>query len=129
MKSKKSSNRSFGVLFSIVFLIIALWPLIKSENLNDVRIWSLIIAVIFLTLGILKSKILTPFNTAWMKFGILLGRIVAPVILGVLFFLVVTPIGLLLRLFKKDILNLKFDKKSQTYWISRDFKMLFKKQF
>ena len=129
MKTKMSSNRSFGVLLSLVFLIVALWPILKSNNINDVRIWSLFLSATFLILGVLKSKILTPLNIGWIKFGNFLGKIIAPLVLAILFFLVVTPIGLLLKLFKKDILNLNINKKIKTYWITRDFKILFKKQF
>ena len=129
MKSKKSSNRSFGVLFSIVFLLIAFWPVFNSHNFNDIKIWSLIVSSILLILAIIKSKILTPFNIAWIKFGNLLGRIIAPIVLATLYFFVVTPIGLLLKLFKKDILNLSIKKDVKTYWLTRDFKILFKKQF
>ena len=104
---KIGSNRSFGIVFSIVFLIIAIYPLINNDEL---RIWSLIIAIIFLVLGLINSKILTPLNKLWFKFGILLGRIVSPVIMGLIFFLVVTPIALIMRIIGKDLLNLKFNK-------------------
>ena len=113
MINKKSSNRSFGVLFSIVFLLIAFWPVLKTNNINDLKVWGLVISAIFLTLGILKSKILTPLNILWMKLGIFLGKIVSPVVLAILFFLVVTPIGLLLKIFKKDILNLEINSKKK----------------
>jgi len=129
MKSKKSSNKSFGILFSIVFLLIAFWPVLNTHNLNDIKIWSLIVSAILLILAIIKSKILTPFNIAWIKFGNVLGKIIAPIVLATLFFLVVTPIGLLLKLFNKDILNLSIKKDVKTYWLTRDFKILFKKQF
>ena len=112
---KIGSNRSFGIVFSIVFLIIAIYPLINSEEL---RVWSLIIAIIFLVLGLINSKILTPLNKLWFKFGILLGRIVSPVIMGIIFFLVVTPIGLFMRMIGKDLLNLKFNK-DKSYWIEK----------
>ena len=100
---KLGSNRSFGIVFSIVFLLIAIYPLINSDGL---RVWSLIIAIIFLVLGLINSKILTPLNKLWFKFGILLGRIVSPVIMGLIFFLVVTPIALIMRIIGKDLLNL-----------------------
>lgn len=129
MKTKRGSNRSFGVLFSIVFLLIAFWPILESHSLNDVKIWSLIVSLVFLILAIIKSKILTPFNIVWIKFGNFLGKIIAPIILAILFFLVVTPIGLLLRIFNKDILNLRITKNLKTYWLTRDFKILFNKQF
>ena len=112
---KIGSNRSFGIVFSIVFLLIAIYPLINSEEL---RVWSLIIAIIFLVLGLINSKILTPLNKLWFKFGILLGRIVSPVIMGIIFFLVVTPTGLIMRIIGKDLLNLKFNK-DKSYWIEK----------
>ena len=112
---KIGSNRSFGLVFSIVFLIIAIYPLINSEGL---RVWSLIIAIIFLVLGLINSKILTPLNKLWFKFGILLGKILSPVIMAVIFFLVVTPIGLFMRMIGKDLLNLKFNK-NKSYWIKK----------
>ena len=113
---KISSNRSFGIVFFVVFLLIALYPLINGEEL---RIWSLIISIIFLILGLLNSKILTPLNKIWFKFGIILGKIVSPLIMGIIFFLVVTPIGLLMRLLGKDVLNLKYNK-SKSYWIEKN---------
>ena len=112
---KLGSNRSFGIVFSIVFLLIAIYPLINNDGL---RVWSLIIAIIFLVLGLINSKILTPLNKLWFKFGILLGRIVSPVIMGIIFFLVVTPIGLIMRIIGKDLLNLKFNK-DKSYWIEK----------
>ena len=112
---KISSNRSFGVVFFIVFLIIALYPMIKD---GDIRLWSLILSLIFLILGLINSIILTPLNRLWFKFGIFLGKIVSPIILGIIFFLVVTPTGILLRLFGKDVINLKYNK-NNSYWIKK----------
>ena len=112
---KISSNRSFGIVFFIVFLLIATYPLLNNDH---VRIWSLIISIVFLILGLLNSKILLPLNKIWFKFGILLGKIISPLIMGLIFFVVVTPIGLLMRLFNKDLLNLKFNK-SKSYWIEK----------
>ena len=112
---KISSNRSFGIVFFIVFLLIALYPLLKG---NDLRIWSLVISFIFLILGLINSKILTPLNRLWFKFGLLLGRFISPIIMGIIFFVVVTPIGIIMRLLKKDLLNLKYNKK-ETYWIDK----------
>jgi len=112
MKAKIGSNRSFGIVFFIVFLIVALWPL---QNNNDIRIWSLIISLIFLFLGIFNSKLLNPLNILWYKFGIFLGRIISPIIMGLIFFIVVTPIAILLKIFKKDVLSLKKNN-SDTYW-------------
>ena len=112
---KISSNRSFGIVFFIVFLLIALYPLLKD---NDLRIWSLVISFIFLILGLINSKILTPLNRLWFKFGLLLGKFISPLIMGIIFFAVVTPIGIIMRLLKKDLLNLKYNKK-ETYWIDK----------
>ena len=112
---KISSNRSFGIVFFIVFLLIALYPLLKG---NDLRIWSLVVSFVFLVLGLINSKILTPLNRLWFKFGLLLGRFISPLIMGIIFFVVVTPIGIMMRLLKKDLLNLKYNKK-ETYWIDK----------
>ena len=121
-----SSNRSFGIIFFIVFLLITIYPLIKNEEL---RIWSLIIAIIFLILGLLNSKILTPLNKLWFKFGLFLSKIVSPMIMGVIFFLVVTPIAFIIRIIGKDLLNLKFNK-NKTYWIEKTGpKSIMKNQF
>ena len=112
---KISSNRSFGIVFFVVFLLIALYPLIHNE---EIRIWSLIISLIFLILGLINSRILTPLNKLWFKFGILLGKIVSPIIMGIIFFLVVTPIGFIMRILGKDVLNLKFNA-NKSYWIEK----------
>jgi len=112
---KINSNRSFGIVFFVVFILVALYPLIYS---GEIRIWSLVLSLIFLILGLLNSKILTPLNKIWFKFGIILGKIISPIIMGVIFFLVVTPIGLLMRLLGKDLLNLKYNK-NKSYWIEK----------
>ena len=112
---KISSNRSFGIVFFVVFLIIAFYPLINEES---IRIWSLVISLIFLFLGLMNSKLLTPLNKVWFKFGLFLGKIVSPLVMGIVFFLVVTPIGLLMKLLGKDLLNLK-KKNVETYWIEK----------
>ena len=112
---KISSNRSFGIVFFIVFLLIAIYPL---TNGDEIRIWSLIISSIFLILGALNSKILTPFNKLWFKLGIFLGKIVSPLVMGVIFFFVVTPIGLIMRILGKDLLNLKYNS-NKSYWIEK----------
>ena len=123
---KIGSNKSFGIVFFIVFFIIAIYPLL---NHNEIRLWSLIISIIFLILGLLNSKLLTPLNKIWFKFGILLGKIISPLVMGLIFFFVVTPIGILMRILKKDLLNLKFNKKT-TYWIEKnDPKSKMKNQF
>lgn len=116
MKQKEikiSSNKSFGLVFFVIFIIIALWPLLNEGN---IRIWSIIVSIIFLILGLLNSKILTPFNKLWMRLGALLGIIVSPIVMGVVYFGIITPIGLIMKLFGKDVLNLKLDKNKKTYW-------------
>ena len=112
---KIGSNKSFGIVFFIVFFIIALFPLINN---SEIRVWAVIISLIFLILGLINSKILTPLNKVWFKFGIFLGKIISPLIMGIIFFLVVTPIGILMKMLKKDLLNLKFNK-HKSYWIEK----------
>ena len=114
-KYNKSSNKSFGIVFFLFFLIVSLFPLFKNEN---IRVWSLIIAIIFLILGLLNSKVLTPLNKIWFKFGILLGNFVSPIVMGIVFFAIVTPTSLIIRVLGKDLLNLKKSNK-KTYWIKR----------
>ena len=109
------SNRNFGIVFFIVFLLISLYPIINNE---DIRIWSIIIALIFFILGIINSNLLSPLNKIWFKFGLKLGKIISPLIMGLIFFLVVTPIGLIMRLLGKDLLNLKLNK-NKTYWVEK----------
>jgi hypothetical protein len=113
---KISSNRSFGIIFFLVFLLIGLYPLTYD---GDIRIGFVIISLIFLVLGLLNSKILTPLNKLWFRFGIFLGRIISPIIMGIIFFLVVTPTGLIMRVFGKDLLNLKYNK-NKSYWIEKN---------
>tara|TARA_Y100000768_G_C23414380_1_gene423268 strand:- start:88 stop:468 length:381 start_codon:yes stop_codon:yes gene_type:complete len=126
MKIKVSSNRSFGIVFFVVFLIVALWPL---KNNLDIRIWSLIISFIFLILGIFNSKLLSPLNKIWFKFGILLGRIISPIVMGIIFFIVVTPTAIILKIFRKDVLSLK-KSNSNSYWKKKaDYKTSMKNQF
>tara|TARA_A100000164_G_scaffold300769_1_gene275787 strand:+ start:336 stop:716 length:381 start_codon:yes stop_codon:yes gene_type:complete len=123
----KGSNRGFGLLFSLVFFIIGLWPLLKSES---PRVVFLIFSFTFLALGLINSKILTPLNKSWIKFGELLGGIIAPIIMAVVYFAVLTPISLLVRLTGKDLLKIKFSKKKNTYWIKREKNIkTMKKQF
>ena len=123
---KISSNKSFGIVFAIVFFLIALWPIIKSD---DIRIWSLIVSIIFLILGIMNSSILTPLNKIWFRFGIFLGNLIAPVVMGIIFFFVVTPIGLIMRLLGRDLIKLKKNNDS-SYWIEKkDIKSSMRNQF
>ena len=114
--SNKSSNKSFGILFFIVFLGLGLWPITNDDNLN---IYLIIISIIFLILGILDSKLLSPLNSLWIKFGELLGKIIAPVVMAIIYFFILTPISLMVRLFGKDLLGLKLTKQLKTYWIKR----------
>ena len=115
-KTKMSSNRNFGIVFFFVFLIISLWPV---ANDNALRIWSIFLAITFLILGLMNSKLLTPLNILWYKFGMFLGSIVAPIIMGIIFYLVVTPTGFIMKIRNKDLLNMKFDNKKKSYWINR----------
>ena len=116
-KIKISSNRSFGLVFFVVFLIVALWPLKYEE---DIRLWSLVLSIIFFILGVINSKLLTPLNKLWFKFGIFLGSVVSPIVMGIVFFLVVTPTGVFMRLLGKDLLKTIKVKNISTYWIKRD---------
>ena len=112
---KKANNRSFGILFCIVFLLIALWPLISS---NSIRYWALILSITFLIFGAINSKLLSPLKVYWIKLGEILGKIIAPLVMSLVFFIILTPIGLILRIFGKDLLKLKKNKKN-SYWLSR----------
>jgi len=122
----KGSNKSFGFLFFFVFLIISFWP---TFNGNVIDIKFLFLSLIFLILGLMNSKILTPLNNCWIKIGELLGNFVAPIVMGIVFFVIITPIGLVLRILDKDLLRLKFNK-SKSYWIDREENIgTMKKQF
>ena len=122
----KTTNRNFGIVFCIFFLVVALWPILSE---NQIRIWSVTLSILFFVLGIFNSKLLTPLNNIWFKFGIFLGKLISPIVMGFVFFFVIFPTGLFMRLIKKDILNLKFHKKN-TYWISRKIKKTsMKRQF
>ena len=123
---KINSNRSFGVFFAVIFLIVAFWPLL---NVGEVRAWSLLVSFVFLILGLLNSKILTPLNKLWFMFGIFLGNFISPIIMGIIFFFVVSPTGLIMRLFKKDLINLKKNN-NKSYWIEKkSIKSSMKNQF
>ena len=113
---KIGSNRSFGVVFFVFFLAIGFYPLINQKSIS---FWFIGISLIFLILGLLNSSLLTPLNKIWFKFGILLGKIISPLVMGVIFFIVVTPIGILMKIFRKDLLNLKFNNQ-KSYWIAKD---------
>ena len=123
---KISSNRSFGIVFFIFFLIVSIFPLFKDE---DIRIWAVIVAIIFLILGLLNSSVLSPLNKIWFKFGILLGNFISPIIMGLVFFTVLTPTAFIMRAFGKDLLNLKKNNK-KSYWIEKSpIKSKMKDQF
>jgi len=117
IKREISSNKSFGIVFFFVFLIISLWPLLNENPLRD---WSLIIAIVFLILGLMDSKLLDPLNIIWFKFGKLLGLIIAPIVMGIIFFAIVTPTGLIMKLLGNDLLNYKYKNKNKSYWINRE---------
>ncbi|MDC3226193.1 SxtJ family membrane protein [Candidatus Pelagibacter sp.] len=112
---KMSSNKSFGIVFFLVFTIIALYPLLNDQSF---RVWSLIVGFIFLFLGIVNSAILTPLNALWFKLGLFLGKFIAPIVMGIVYFIVVFPTSLLLKLFKKNYLNIKYEKNINSYWIN-----------
>ena len=123
---KISSNRSFGVVFFLFFLILSIFPLFKDE---DIKIWAVIVAIIFLILGLLNSSILYPLNKIWFKFGILLGSVVSPIVMGIIFYAVVTPTSIIMRMLGKDLLNLKKNNK-RSYWIEKSpIKSKMKNQF
>ena len=124
-KIKVSSNKSFGIVFFIFFIAVAFYPLVNNE---EYRLWALIISLVFLILGLINSSVLTPLNLLWFKFGMLLGRIVSPIIMALVFFGVVTPTGLLMKFFQKDLLKLK-KKDNKSYWIERKTKSEMKNQF
>jgi hypothetical protein len=115
-KEKLPSNRNFGLVFFVFFLIIGLWPLLGT---NEIRYWSIFFSVIFFLLGITNSKLLNPLNKIWFNFGILLGKMISPLIMVIIFFLIITPIGVIMRVFGKDILSLKYNKKNKSYWIEK----------
>ena len=126
-KIKISSNKSFGIVFFAFFIIVSVWLFFKN---GEFIIWPIIVAVVFLILGLTNSKLLTPLNKAWNQFGILLGNFIAPIVMGIIFFLVVTPTGLVVRVMGKDLLRLKKNKDKKTYWVNKDdYKTSMKKQF
>tara|TARA_Y100000590_G_scaffold385258_1_gene457237 strand:- start:313 stop:717 length:405 start_codon:yes stop_codon:yes gene_type:complete len=113
---EKGNDRNFGFVFSIFFLVIGLFPLLKG---NDIYLWSLIISILFFSISLFRPQILKIPNKLWFKLGLMLGKIISPIVMGIIFFSTVTPIGLIMRLLKKDILNLKMNKKTKSYWTKR----------
>ena len=122
----KVNNRSFGLLFFGVFFIIGVWPVTYA---GEIRLWSLILSIIFLISGLLDLKFLSPFKKTWIKFGEIIGKIISPIVLASIFFLIITPISLILRIFGKDLLKLKKNKITKTYWILRKNIKSMKRQF
>ena len=114
---KGSSDRSFGIVFTILFVVIGLWPLWSD---GDVRNWSLVLAAFILAITLVRPVLLAPFNRVWMRFGLLLHKITNPIIMGLIFFLAVTPTALIMRAMGKDPLRRKFDQSAPSYWIDRD---------
>ena len=126
MKSQ-SSNKSFGLLFFVVFLILALWPLKNGSNIN---LYFTISSIIFLILGLINSKLLSPLNKSWIKLGEILGMIIAPIVMALVYFVILTPVSFIVRIFGKDLLSLKLLKEKETYWIERKKSLgSMKKQF
>lgn len=123
----KTNNRGFGILFFIVFGLIGLWPLLDKKSPSLIF---LTLAIIFLILGLINSSLLTPLNKYWIRFGELLGKIIAPIVMAVVYFMILTPLSLSIRIFGKDLLNIKFSNKQSSYWIKRNKSLgSMKKQF
>tara|TARA_B110000971_G_C19982850_1_gene488172 strand:- start:276 stop:665 length:390 start_codon:yes stop_codon:yes gene_type:complete len=126
IKITKKNNITFGMLFFILFLVFGLHPIISN---GTIRIWSIIASLVFLIITIIKPNLFSFLNKLWIKFGILLGKIISPIVMGLVFFFVVTPIGIFVKILKKDIMSLKKEKTS-SYWIDREDKLQsMKKQF
>ena len=113
---KISSNKSFGILFFVVFLLFSIWPVFYGES---IRVWSVVLACIFLALGLFKPVFLGPLNKTWVKLGALLGKFIAPIVMAIIYFIILTPIGIFMRLIGKDLLNTKLTKQN-SYWIKRE---------
>ncbi len=125
IKINKKNNITFGILFFSFFLIIGLYPL---KSVGVIRIWSVILSLIFLIITIIRPNLLTFLNRLWIQFGIFLGKVISPIVMGFVFFFVVTPIGVLVRILKKDVMGLK--RGASSYWINREDKLQsMKKQF
>ena len=117
-KVSKKNNITFGILFFVLFLIIGLYPL---KSVGVIRIWSITLSLLFLIITIIKPNLFTYLNRLWIKFGILLGKIISPIVMGLVFFFVVTPIGVLVRILKKDVMG--FKRGASSYWINRENKL------
>ena len=113
---KKTSEKSFGILFFIVFFLVGIWPLLNSDS---IKLWSLAISFTFLIIAFLKQELLKPLNNSWIKLGEMLGKIISPIVMALIFFLILTPLSLIIRIFGKDLLKIKFSK-DNSYWIKRE---------
>jgi hypothetical protein len=121
----KKNNISFGIIFFIFFLIIGLYPLISN---GTIRVWSVLLSSVFLIITFIRPNLFTFLNKFWIQFGVFLGKVISPIVMGLVFFFVVTPIGILVRILKKDVMGLK--RESSSYWINRKDKLQsMKKQF
>ena len=116
-KKKIPTNKNFGITFAIFFLIIGAYT--WANDNKEISITFLVLAVLFLILGLMNSSFLTPLNKFWMKFGFFLSKIVNPIILIIIYYATIFPTGLLLKLLKKDILNLNIDKQKKSYWVNK----------
>jgi hypothetical protein len=112
---KRTSEKSFGILFFVVMFLIGIWPLLNN---NSVRVWALVLSFIFLGIALLKQELLKPLNNLWIKFGDNLGKIISPIVMAIIFFFMITPLSFIIRLFGKDLLKLKISK-NNSYWIKR----------
>ncbi|MGB8274464.1 MAG: SxtJ family membrane protein [Alphaproteobacteria bacterium] len=111
-----SSHRSFGLTISVALVVVGLWPLVHG---GPVRIWALVLAAILAMAAWLRPESLAPFNRLWSRLGLFLGGVVTPVVMGLLFFTVMTPLAFILRALGKDTLGLRFDRAAATYWVER----------
>lgn len=116
-EAARGSNRGFGLVIGSVFFLFGIWPLLFGNG--DIKVWALIVAALLVVVAMLAANVLGPFNTAWLKFGLLLSRVVNPIVLGAIFYLVITPFGLVSRLFRQDFLRLRRDPNATSYWIER----------
>jgi hypothetical protein len=114
---EKASNKSFGLVFTAFFAFVGLWPVLKRHT--EPRWWAIALATAFLTTTLIKADVLQPLNNLWMKFGALLAKIMNPIFLTIMFFGIITPAGLILRLFRKDLLSMRLDPNAKSYWVSR----------
>tara|TARA_Y100000590_G_scaffold469648_1_gene658877 strand:- start:2926 stop:3297 length:372 start_codon:yes stop_codon:yes gene_type:complete len=115
-----SSERNFGLIFSLVFFIIGLWPLIKG---NEIRLWSIILAIILIIISLIVPKLLKPLNLIWFKFGNFMGKLLSPIFMMLLYIITILPTGTIIRLFQRDLLKQKIDKSCPSYWIDRKEKI------